>query len=192
LESYRVRQEQQDLDNKITSDLKKLVAFNEVKDSSLEKFGYYAKIEVAESNITVKFLDKDNKSLDILALPLISKEIDFYSKETGEAEYLRIRIIEDQAFKEIDKIIHKKYYHALYDLKSSIILNDKHDIAHFDYIVNNNFDDIPQNKDEIIFANDSNALAKIMKVNNSNEVRLNLVNSEKEKDFPTRSTKLKI
>lgn len=70
-----------------------------MKDSSLEKFGYYPKIEVAESTIIVNFVDKDNKALDTLSLPLKSKEIDFYSKETGEPEYLRVRIVEDGAFK---------------------------------------------------------------------------------------------
>lgn len=175
-----------------TAKAEKLKAFVEVqnaKDFSIDKFGYYPNVNFTDANVIISFVNKDEVVLDTLALPLKDVEIDYVDKETNEPEYLYLKSFDESSFDAINKDTYKKYYHALHDLKSSLILKSESDLPYFDYVIEN-LDYLLPESDEHLFENDKYGLLKLMKSNYSNEVRLEHVNKEIKQKF-SGSTKLK-
>lgn len=172
-------------------ELQNFVAAQASKDFTLEKFGYYPVVEYGLNELTVTFNNKDDVKLDTFKLPLKDIEIDYYSEKTGESEYLNIRVLEDNATDGLTKDQKKKYYHALFDLKAGLVLNNQKDLPYFDEVADKHFKLLPEDKDELLFANDQFGLVKAMKTNFSSQIRLDLVNAEFDKDFP-KTKKLKI
>jgi hypothetical protein len=181
----------QQAEAKRTSELQSFVAIQSAKDFTLEKFGYYPVVEFKSDALTVTFNNKDDIKMDTFTLPLKDIEIDFYSQKTGTSEYLHMSVLEDNAIDSISKDLRKKYYHAFFDLKAGLILKDKSDLPYFDEVVDKHDHLLPKENDQVLFANDQFGLVKEMKNNFSHEARLNLVNSELEKDHP-KAKKLKM
>lgn len=175
-----------------TAKAEKLKAFVEVqnaKDFSIDKFGYYPTVNFTDANVIVSFVNKDEVVLDTLALPLKDVEIDYVDKETNAPEYLYLKSFDESSLDAINKDTYKKYYHALHDLKSSLILKSESDLPYFDYVIENLDYLLPESEDHL-FENDKYGLLKLMKNNYSNEVRLEYVNKEIKQKF-SGSTKLK-
>lgn len=175
-----------------TAKAEKLKAFVEVqnaKDFSIDKFGYYPTVNFTDANVIVSFVNKDEVVLDTLALPLKDVEIDYVDKETNAPEYLYLKSFDESSLDAINKDTYKKYYHALHDLKSSLILKSESDLPYFDYVIENLDYLLPESEDHL-FDNDKYGLLKLMKNNYSNEVRLEYVNKEIKQKF-SGATKLK-
>ena len=187
-EAQRVAEQEERMKS---AQLQSFVAIQSAKEFTLEKFGYYPIVDIKLNEMTVTFNNKDDVKLDSFTFPLKDVEVDYYSEKSGDNEYLHVRVLEDNATDGLTKDQKKKYFHALFDLKAGIILNDIKDLPYFDEVVDKHDKLLPQDKEEILYANDQHGLVKTMKNNFSNQVRLDLVNSELEKEFP-KSRKLKI
>lgn len=175
-----------------TAKAEKLKAFVEVqnaKDFSIDKFGYYPTVNFTDTNVIISFVNKDEVVLDTLALPLKDVEIDYVDKKNNDPEYLYLKSFDESSLDAINKDTYKKYYHALHDLKSSLILKSESDLPYFDYVIENLDYLLPESEDHL-FENDKYGLLKLMKNNYSNEVRLEYVNKEIKQKF-SGSTKLK-
>jgi len=172
-------------------ELQNFVAAQSSKEFTLEKFGYYPVVEFGANELTVTFNNKDDVKLDTFKFPLKDIEIDYYSEKSGDSEYLNIRVLDDNATDSLSKDQKKKYYHALFDLKAGLVLKDQKELPYFDEVADKHVNLLPEDKDELLFANDQFGLVKVMKNNLSNQIRLDLVNSELEKEFP-KTKKLKI
>jgi hypothetical protein len=180
-ESQRVAEQEE---RKRSADLQAFVVVQAAKEFTLEKFGYAPVVEFKANELTVTFNNKDDVKLDSFTFPLKDVEIDYYSEKSGEQEYLHVRVLEDNATDSLTTEQKKKYFHALFDLKAGLILNDKKDLPYLDEVIDKHVKLLPEDNDEILYANDQNGLVKTMKVNFSMEGRLNHVNSELEKAFP--------
>ena len=180
-EAQRVSEEEE---RKKSAQLQAFVAVQSAKDFTLEKFGYYPVVEFKANELTVTFNNKDDVKLDSFTFPLKDVEIDYYSEKSNETEYLHVRVLEDNATDSLTKDQKKKYFHALFDLKAGLILNDKKDLPYLDEVIDKHDKLLPKDNDEILYANDQHGLVKTMKDNFSMEGRLAHVNSELEKEFP--------
>lgn len=180
-EAQRVSEEEE---RKKSAQLQAFVAVQSAKDFTLEKFGYYPVVEFKANELTLTFNNKDDVKLDSFTFPLKDVEIDYYSEKSNETEYLHVRVLEDNATDSLTKDQKKKYFHALFDLKAGLILNDKKDLPYLDEVIDKHDKLLPKDNDEILYANDQHGLVKTMKDNFSMEGRLAHVNSELEKEFP--------
>lgn len=180
-EAQRVAEQEE---RKKSAQLQAFVAVQSAKDFTLEKFGYYPVVEFKANELTVTFNNKDDVKLDSFTLPLKDVEIDYYSEKSEDNEYLHVRVLEDNATDVLTKDQKKKYFHALFDLKAGLILNDKKDLPYLDEVIEKHDKLLPKDNDEILYANDQHGLVKTMKTNFSMEGRLAHVNSELEKEFP--------
>lgn len=171
-------------EKKRSAELQSFVAVQSSKDFTLEKFGYYPVVEFTANDLTVTFNNKDDVKLDSFKLPLKEIAIDYYSEKSNESEYLYLRVLDDNATAGLTNTQQKKYFHALFDLKAGLILNDKKDLPYLDEVIEKHEKLLPVDKDELLYANDQHGLVKTMKDNFSNDIRLNHVNSELDKEFP--------
>lgn len=171
-------------ERKKSAELQSFVAVQAAKEFTLEKFGYYPIVDFKANELTVTFNNKDDVKLDSFTFPLKDIEIDYYSEKSGETEYLHVRVLEDNATDSLTKDQKKKYFHALFDLKAGLILNDKKDLPYLDEVIEKHDKLLPKDNDETLYANDQHGLVKTMKTNFSMEGRLAHVNSELEKEFP--------
>lgn len=163
--------------------LKAYVESQDAKEFLIQKFGYYPIVDFKFDEVAVSFHDKNDKVLDVITLKTTDTEINYYSEKEHEDSYLYIRHISDESFASIPKDLEKKYYHTIFDLRYSIILNNKNDYEALDEVVEKYIEKLPDDKDENLLADDKFSLSKIMKNNFSSNVRLEHVNKEMDEKF---------
>jgi hypothetical protein len=168
-EAYDLRMKEEAAERKKAADLKSFLATQEVKDYLIEKFGYYPVVEFKNDKVEVNFINKDDQTIDTLTFNTVETEIDFYNKKEDDFSYLYTRHIPDSEFESLNKDVHKKYFHAIYDLKDSVIINNKDDLPDFQYVWDKHGEKLPENRQTSLIADDKLTLSVAMKDNYSNE-----------------------
>ncbi len=189
---YLRRQElERELKKKLMEEKEK-EAVKEQNEFSLSKFGYYTEIETDLKNKSVELniFNKDNLKTFNYKFPLTLKEVEYFDQSTGLDEVFSFYIVDKKFENNINKSDYKKFYHAIFELKDSILV-EKNQLEGLDIVANRDLSDF-EGTDNVLSVEKKNSLSKTIYENHSTtDNRLVYINEEMKEKFNNNKLKIK-